>query len=381
GNVGSGTVREMYEWIEYLTFDKKSTLTSLREENGKKDPWKVKYWGIGNENWGCGGNMRVEYYTDLIAQYSTYCKNYGENKLYKIVSGPTGEMELDFITHWYEVLMNRRMKFRLGDALFHAISLHYYTRAGFLGATKFNDKKWFLTMKNALYMDTLITTIDDIMSKSDPNKQIGLVVDEWGTWWAVEPGTNPNFLYQQNTMRDALVASLHLDIFNNHCDRVSMANIAQTINVLQAMVLTQDEKMILTPTYHVFDMYKIHQDATLLPIELKSEPYIGGKRKKEEIPAIHGSASLDQDDKVHISLCNIDPNNNIEVSIEIFGINMNNRKISAQILRGDDMKSHNTFENPNNVVPVEFNSEKFSTKESNIVFEMPSMSIIVIEIN
>jgi alpha-N-arabinofuranosidase len=376
GNVGSGTIQEMAKWVEYITFHGKSTMADLRRKNGREDPWKIKYWAIGNENWGCGGNMTAEYYADLYCRYSTYCRDYSGNKLYKVACGPVGEYPLEWVLDWVDVLMKKTLS-KLGfGSMIHGLALHYYTRAGIgASATKFNENKWLLTMEKALYMEELIIKISEIMEKYDPNKNIDLIIDEWGTWWRVEKGTKPGFLYQQNTMRDALVASLSLDIFNRHCDRVHMANIAQTVNVLQAMVLTKDEEMIFTPTYHVFEMYKVHQEASLLPMNIKSEIY------KHELPSIHASASLDDNGKSHISLCNIDPNNEIGVLIEFSQTDLEHKNCKARILRGDQMNSHNTFESPEIIKPVEFNSANFNVGKNQINFKMPSMAIMVIEID
>ena len=252
GNVGSGTIQEMREWIEYITFDGPSSLAELRKANGREKPWKLPYFGVGNESWGCGGNMRPEYYADLYRRYSTYVRNFSDNRIYKIACGAS-----DFDFRWTEVLMREAGRFMDG------LSLHYYTVPGDWSnkgsATEFDEREWFVTMKKTLVMDDLITRHSSIMDYYDPEKRVGLIVDEWGTWYDVEPGTNPGFLYQQNTLRDALVAGINLNIFNNHCDRVHMANLAQTVNVLQAMILTEGERMVLTPTYHVFYMYKVHQ--------------------------------------------------------------------------------------------------------------------------
>jgi alpha-N-arabinofuranosidase len=376
GNVGSGSIQEMAQWIEYITFKGKSTMAELRKKNGRDIPWKIKYWAIGNENWGCGGNMTAEYYADLYWRYSTYCKDFSGNKLYKVACGPVGEYPLEWVLDWVDVLMKRNLSILVFGSMIHGLALHYYTRAGFgASATKFNENKWVLTMEKALYMEELIIKISEIMDKYDPNKNVDLIIDEWGTWWRVEKGTNPGFLYQQNTMRDALVASLSLDIFNRHCDRVHMANIAQTVNVLQAMILTKGEEMILTPTYHVFEMYKVHQEAILLPMDIKSEIY------KKELPAIHGSASMDDSGKIHISLCNIDPNNEIDVSIELSQTDLEHKNCKAQILRGDQMNAHNTFESPEIIKPVEFSSADFNIGKSQLNFKMPSMAIMVINID
>ena len=254
-NVGSGTVREMSEWIEYVNSDGDSTVVRRRWANGRKDAWAVKYWGIGNESWGCGGNMRPEYYADEFRRYQTYCRQYGDKRPFRIACGPnSGDYE------WTRVLMERAGRFMDG------LSLHYYTVCGDTwqqkgSATRFTAEEFYKTLVKAAHMDELITRHDAIMTHYDPAHRVGLIVDEWGCWYDVEPGTNPGFLYQQNTMRDALVAALTLNIFNRHCDRVVMANLAQTVNVLQSVLLTEGDRMVLTPTYHVFDLYKAHQDA------------------------------------------------------------------------------------------------------------------------
>src|SRR5262249_3960253 len=281
GNVGSGTVQEMQQWIEYITFPGVSPMADWRKKNGHEAPWKLKYFGVGNENWGCGGNMTPEFYADQFKRYATYVRNFGDNRVFKIACGPNGG---DY--KWTEVLMKeagRRM---------NGLALHYYCGTGkkSRSATKFDQDDWFFLLKNALRMEELVTKHSEIMDRYDHDKRIALIVDEWGAWHAVEPGTNPGFLYQQNTLRDALVAGSTLNIFNNHCDRVKMANIAQMINVLQAMILTDKEKMVLTPTYHVFEMYTVHHDAKLLPTELQSADC---QSSTDKIPQVNVSASRD----------------------------------------------------------------------------------------
>lgn len=264
-NVGSGTVQEAAEWVEYVTSSNVSPMTDLRKKNGRDKPWNVKYWGIGNESWGCGGNMTPEYYSDLYKQYSTFA----HGAKYKIASGSS-----DYDTTWTNVLMKNTQRHQ---NLIQGLSLHYYTIAynwrhkG--AATGFDEKEWFLTLSKTLKMDDIVSEHAKVMDKYDPNKKVGLIVDEWGDWFDVEPGTNPGFLYQQNTLRDALVAGINLNIFNNHVDRVKMANIAQAINVLQSVILTKGKEMVLTPTYYVYKMYNVHEDATLIPIDLKCDDY------------------------------------------------------------------------------------------------------------
>ncbi len=368
GNVGSGTVQEMREWIEYMTFDVESPMANLRASNGRKEPWRLKYFGVGNESWGCGGNMRPEYYADVYRRYSTYVRNFGGNKIFKIACGPNTN---DY--NWTEVLMREAGKFMDG------LSLHYYTVPGTWerkgSATNFDEEEWFITMKKALYMDELITKHSTIMDKYDSEKSVALVVDEWGTWYDVEPGTNPGFLYQQNTMRDALVAGIHFNIFNKHCDRVKMANIAQTVNVLQAVILTDGPQMVLTPTYHVFDMYKVHQDAELLDFNIDTPEYMIDA--EESIPQVTATVSTDDSGKIHISLCNLSPKESITVECEFRGANVSN-KVTGTILTADEMNSHNTFDNPNKVVPKEFDEIKIA--ENKIVITMPKMSVIGLEV-
>ncbi|HPX48393.1 MAG TPA: alpha-L-arabinofuranosidase C-terminal domain-containing protein, partial [Treponemataceae bacterium] len=266
GNVGSGTVQEMQEWVEYLTFDGDSPMSRLRAKNGRDKPWKLPYFGVGNENWGCGGNMTAAHYADVYRNFQTYVRSFGSNKIYKIACGAS---VADY--EWTETLMKNAGTFMDG------LSLHHYSlEAGWNDkglATVFDEKGWFNLLKNAWRMEELVANHERIMDVWDPERRIGMIVDEWGSWHQVEPGTNPGFLYQQNTLRDALVAGITLNIFNNHADRVRMANLAQVANVLQSPILTEGDRMVLTPTWHIFDMYKEHQGAALLPVGLATSEY------------------------------------------------------------------------------------------------------------
>jgi len=357
----------MSEWVEYMTFDGESPMSNLRKANGREKPWKLKYFGVGNENWGCGGNMRAEYYADVYRRYQTYVRNYGENRIYRIACGPN---VADY--HWMEVLMREARRFMNG------ISLHYYTVPGEWSkkgsATQFNEQEWFTTLQKALYMETLVKNHIAIMDRYDPAKRIGLIVDEWGTWYDVEPGTNPGFLYQQNSLRDALVAGIHLNIFNQYNDRIHMANIAQTVNVLQSMILTEGEKMIVTPTYHVFDMYKVHHDATRVDLYIQSEDYVMGDQK---LPKLSGSASKDAEGRINITLCNLDHENGADVPIDLRGMG-EAKKVTGTVLTADRMQAHNTFDQPDNVKPVSF--EEFSVNGSVLNVKMPSKSVVLLTI-
>ncbi len=366
GNVGSGTVEEMSKWVEYFNFDGVSPMAEMREENGREDAWNVKYWAVGNENWGCGGNMTAEFYADQYKRYAVFCRNYGDNKLMKVAGGPAGS---DY--HWTEVLMKN-----ISPRDMWGLSLHYYTTTwdGSKGsATEFDEDGYFITLERCMQIPPVIDRHMTIMDKYDPEKKVALVVDEWGTWYEVEPGTNPGFLYQQNTIRDALVAGIHLNEFNNRCDRIKMANIAQTVNVLQAVVLTKDEKMVLTPTYHVFDLYKVHQDATLLPTDLKCEDYVYDDRK---LASLNVSASKDASGKVHITICNLDANKSSKLYCELRG--MKAKKVTGQVLAADAINAHNTFDHPENVKPVNFKDVKLS---GNILkATLPSKSVVLLTV-
>jgi len=369
GNVGSGTPQEMMEWVEYLTSDAVSPMANLRRQNGREQPWRVPYFGLGNEPWGCGGNMRPEYYADEYRKYNTFIKNYDRAKpIYRIAGGAN-----DFNYAWTEVLMER-----VGRRM-NAASLHYYTlptgnwnRKG--SATQFGEDQWFSTLSRTLRMDELITKHAAIMDKTDPEKRIGLAVDEWGTWYDVEPGTEPGFLYQQSTMRDALVAALNFHIFHRHADRVVMSNIAQTINVLQAMILTDKEKMLRTPTYWVFEMFKVHQGGTTLPVELQSPDYVFGS---ERIPAVSASATRSADGKtVHLSLANTTPGRAIPLTVTLAGLAP--AAATGRILTAPAMQAHNTFAAPDAVVPVPFDGLRLAS--GTLSLTLPAKSVVVVEL-
>ncbi len=367
GNVGTGTPQEMQNWIEYLNFNGSSTLADMRKQNGHEKPYKVSFWGVGNESWGCGGDMTPDFYSDEYKKYAAFCKNYPGSPLKKIASGANAD---DY--NWTEICMK---KIPLWDMW--GISLHYYTVAGNWqhkgSATQFGEDEYFAALKKCLYMDELVAKNSAIMDKYDPEKKVALAVDEWGIWTDAEPNTNPAFLYQQNSMRDALIAATTLNIFNNHADRVRLASLAQTVNVLQSLILTNKEKMVLTPTYHVFDMYKVHQDATLLPVQFFSPDYTFGKDK---IAAINCSASKDKDGVVHISVVNIDAHNTINIGIVLPELNFNN--VTGQILTSASYTDVNTFDLPGKVKPADFHD--FKTTGSNLSVNLPPACVVVLEI-
>lgn len=366
GNVGSGTVEEMSKWVEYLNFDGLSPMTEIRKQNGRDKPWGVKFWGVGNESWGCGGNMTPERYADEYKRYATFVKNYPNARMNKIAAGPN---VADY--NWTETMMKN-----VNAGQMWGLALHHYTLpTGNWGnkgsATAFDENEYFNTMKNCLYMEELVTKHSTIMDKYDAAKRVALVVDEWGIWTNVEPGTNPGFLYQQNSLRDAMVAATTLNIFNNHADRIRMANLAQTINVLQALILTEGDKMLLTPTYHVFDLFKVHQDAKLLPVKFSSPELVNGKNK---IPALNVSASKDSNQVVHMTLVNLDPKNVMHINTALNEVDWT--KVEGMVLTSAKLTDVNTFNQPNSVKPAVFNGAKKVGNE--LVVDLPAQSIVLL---
>jgi alpha-N-arabinofuranosidase len=362
GNLGSGTVRELSQWVEYVNSDNVSPMTELRKKNGREKPWSVKYWGIGNESWGCGGDMEPDYYSDLAKRYGRFMKDFGDARLNKIAVGPNGN---DY--NWTEVVMKE-----LGNSVW-GLSLHYYTWNTGEHATDVTEKSWYNSLHNTLMMNELIEKHSKIMDKYDPGKSVALVVDEWGMWHAVEPGTNPGFLYQQNTLRDALVAGINLNIFNNHCDRVKMAAIAQAVNVLQAIILTENEKMTLTPTYHVFDMYKVHQDAIMIPSVLETDSI---STDRGNIPNLSVSSSLDKNGRIHITVCNLSATDDESLICNLYAFSV--KSCEGQILTADKLNAHNTFDDPDKVVVNSFND--FKIGKDKIEINVPKHSVIALEL-
>ncbi len=361
GNVGSGTVQELADWVQYTNFSGKSPMSDLRKKNGREKPWHVKYWGIGNEAWGCGGNMTADYYADVYRKYTTFLSG----DIERIASGASSD---DY--NWTETLMKNIPNRMLGGLALHHYSVIDWNNKG--DAVDFSEDQYFKTMTEALKMEELVTKHAAIMDKYDPDKKIALVVDEWGGWYDVQKDTNPGFLYQQNTMRDAVLAGATLNIFNNHADRVRMANLAQCVNVLQAVILTDKAKMILTPTYYVMQMYSVHQDAKLLPVKFDSPLYeLNGKT----LPAISVSASKDANGLTHISLVNIDANkeNKVEIDLNELGI----KNATGTILTSKKLQDYNSFDNPTKIHPIDYKG--FRIKKGKLIITVPPFSVVMIE--
>ena len=374
GNVGSGSVREMRDWIEYLTSDdREGQLANERRKNGREKAWPVRFWGIGNENWGCGGNMTPEYYADLYCQYQNFMRTYSDTPMMKIASGYGGsDTDAEGLAVFMDRITNRRHPVKTDG-----ISIHYYV---YLrndlkhSATQFGDAEWFEVLKHANYIDHVIEENSKVLDQFDPEKRMWLIIDEWGTWYPHEPGTNPEFLYQQNSMRDAVVAALTLHIFQMHSDRVQMANIAQTVNVLQAMMLTDGEKMILTPTYHVFEMFKGHQDATLLPLEIECGQYTSGD---DSLPVISASASQAESGEILLTLCNLHPRDAQTVRCSL--PEKRTSEIDGVILAADEITAHNTFDRPDHVKPAAFSGASI-TDDGSLEIILPAASVVALHL-
>ncbi len=361
GNVGSGTVQEMSEWIEYMTFDGVSPMAELRKQNGREKPWKLKYFGVGNENWGCGGHMLPEFYADQYRRYETYVRDYcGNEHIYRVACGPNA---FDF--NWTEVLMKK------AASRLNGLSLHYYTLPtgdwGHKGAAlTYTDDEYYATISGAYRMEELVRRHIEVMNSHDPEKRVDLIVDEWGTWYDVEEGTNPGFLYQQSTMRDALVAGLTLNIFNKHCDRVRMANIAQTVNVLQSVILTDGEKMLLTPTYHIFKLFKAHSENTLLGSFLTTD-YLEDKKT----PVLTESASVKEDGTIISTISNVSLTDVEEIKCQIADSAVSS--IEAEIVTGN-ARDYNSFEKSDVVATQKFTD--FTVTADGFIAKIPPCSVV-----
>ncbi len=364
-NVGTGTVQEAVEWVEYVTSDNKSPMTDLRKKNGREAPWDVKFWGIGNENWGCGGDMAPDYYANIFRNYSSYIRG---GDFQKIICGPSEDD-----TAWTETILSG---LEGKQHLAQGVSMHYYTLptadwSNKGSSTDFGEDMWFATLRNTMYVEDYIKQHLAIMDKYDPEGKIKLIVDEWGTWYDKLPGTKDGFLQQQNTVRDALVAGINLNIFNSHADRISMANIAQIVNVLQAVILTRGPEMVKTPTYYVFSMYNVHQDATLVPIELISERY---EYQGEQIPAVTASAS-EKDGTVSITITNANPSKPITIKCQL---GTEYKLVNSEIVTGREITDYNDFGKEEKVTISDFDPGRIKKQELQI--EVPAHSVILIQL-
>lgn len=364
GNLGSGTVYEMQNWVDYITCEKGTSMSTLRKVNGKKQPWKLPFFGIGNESWSCGGNMTPEHYSNLYKQYQTFVKNYPGNSVKKIACGPNSN---DY--NWTEVLMKNVSNLMWG------LSLHYYTTTyntfSKMGeANDFPQEEFDSIIKNSYLMDEYIENHSKIMDKYDKEKKVALIIDEWGTWYKSKQGTNKRFLYQQNTIRDAISASIHFNIFHKHCERVKMANLAQTINVLQAVILTDGDTMIKTPTYHVFDLYKSHQENISLSVEEKVEQH-------KDYPYLSSTASYNKEDNtIYFSISNAHKTLPQTCQLIIKDI-VYIKNITGRILLGDAINAYNDSEQLKRVSITNFTD---FTIQKEVTLTLPPLSIVTLDI-
>jgi alpha-N-arabinofuranosidase len=367
GNVGSGSPQEMADWMEYMTSNTVSTLANLRRKNGREQPWDVHYFGIGNETWGCGGNMRPEYYADLFRQYATYIKAPRGKRPVIVASGGHSES-----TKWAEVLTT------MVEQDLDAISHHYYTlptsdwekKGASLG---FTEAEWIATLQRTLRIDGFITDNVKVLDKNDPKGKVAFYVDEWGTWYDPEPGREPGFLYQQNSLRDAVVAALNFHVFHAHAKRVQMANIAQMVNVLQAMILTEGPKMVLTPTYHAFQMYIPFQGATVLPATVQAPDYSLGDVR---VPSVSVTAARDTAGKLQLGLVNLDAKREATITVDVQGLQP--KGAAGRVLTAKAMDAHNTFASPTAIAPVPIKARRSGSK---LVLTLPAKSVSVVAVD
>lgn len=369
GNVGSGTVQEMRDWVEYCNFPGDSEWARRREANGSPEPFGVRYWGVGNENWGCGGNFTPEDYGSEYRRFATYLRNWGSDPLFLIACGPNGN-DLDWTRRFFEKLK----KDYWGGPPIQGFSAHYYCGAAGT-ATEYTEAQWYELLWKSLEMEPLVVQQRALLDAFDPERKIGLIVDEWGTWHPATGGCNPAFLWQQNTVRDALVAALTLDIFNRHADKVVMSNIAQTINVLQALLLTDGDKMIKTPTYWIYDLYKTHQGGTSVRV-LGTASEIdcranGGPRK---LPAVSGSASI-AGKKLTLTLVNTSATEPAEVKARFHGGPVSGiAQVSALAYPDGDIRAHNTHDAPDVVTLSDLPHVTFSGTETVLTLRPASVT-------
>ena len=365
GNVGSLTPYDMAQWVEYMTSSENASLANERRKNGRDKPWNLKYFGIGNETWGCGGNMSGDYSASVNARYSTFVTAPASMGMIKVASGGSYNRNEGDFESFTEAMMK-------GGGRMQALSAHYYAMPALHAkkkpATAFSEDEWAEELSYALEMEPYITRTAAVMDKYDPEKKVPIYMDEWGSWYLQEPGSHPGFLYQQNSLRDAEVAALTLNIFHRHTDRVKMANIAQMINVLQAMILTDKEKMLLTPTYHVFDMYQPFMEATPFKATVSTAHYTSGKYK---LPLIDVSAARGKDGKIYLAIVNTDPHKSVDVKTNLNGVGR------GRIITADKMDAHNTFAAPDTIQPVVFSG---TSEGGKAVFRMPAMSVAVVAV-
>ena len=377
-NVGSGTPREASEWLEYMTTAQQTTLQKERAANGHPAPYKVPYLGIGNESWDCGGNMSPDYYLSQLKIYSHFVRNYNpaqqsKDQMLKIAVGPGGD-EPRYV-EWTDTIMKAWQHHQWSWDM-NGLSMHSYTVGSFPPVYKsvgFGEADYSKILQLTLQMDGLIGKYSAIMDKYDPDKKITLVVDEWGAWYAPMPGSNPGFLVQQNSIRDAVLASLNLNIFARHAERVRMANIAQMINVLQAMIMTDKERMVLTPTYHVFKMYVPFQDATSVPVAFDAGTYKNGDIT---LPRVDAIAAKDTKGKLWLAITNLDPNQPVEIDASVSGINA--KSASGETLTAPQVDSVNTFDAPNTVAPKAISAKAEGGK---LVLTLPPKSVTVVSVD
>jgi alpha-N-arabinofuranosidase len=345
-NVGSGTVEEASGWVEYCNASQPTALVNLRKANGHPEPYAVKFWGIGNENWGCGGSMRPEYYADLYRRFATYVRKAAEEGAKLIACGSHPELQ-----DWDE----RFLKAMKGACpLVDSLALHAYFGQG-MNDVDFSDDDYYRLIGSIKVLKRkLAQTTELAQAYSTYEHRIDVVMDEWGTWY--KQATVEGGLYQQNTMRDALFAAASFHCFHEYGERLWMTNMAQTVNVLQALILTKGPEMILTPTYHIYEMFRQHRDGDLVVCKVRNSPTLSSP-DAEDRDAISASTTLSADGKaLFLSILNLDLAQTYTIDVNV--TNAAEWKVQqVRRLATGDIRSHNTFEDPDKVRPEEVRLE------------------------
>jgi len=373
-NVGSGTVAEAADWFEYMTSEKPTTLAKQRAANGHPAPYKIKVLGLGNENWGCGGAMSADHYVEEMKRFAHYTRNYnpaqqnGPDAMKRVAVGwDSGNSD-------YTEAVMKAWKEKVWSWDIDGISLHGYTipnsweKKG--PSVGFGESEYAKGIRGTLKMKEWVARQTAVMDKYDPGKKVGLYVDEWGLWADPNPGSNPGFLQQQNTVRDAVIAALNLDIFMRNADRVRGANIAQMVNVLQAMILTDGPRMLLTPTYHVYRMYVPFQGATLVPVTFDAGTYAFGDIRLPQVDAV---AARDTSGRLWLAMVNVDPNRPARLAID----GANAKSAVGEVLTGPAVDAHNSFDRPTQVAPRPFTGR---SSDGRLQFDLPAKSVAVVQL-
>ena len=354
GNVGSSTPHELRDWIEYCNYPSGSTLSDERAANGSAEPFRVRYWGVGNESWGCGGNMRPEEYARLYRDFAVYCRNFGGTDLFLVASGPSGND-----SHWSRGLMDG-----LGWDRPQGVSMHYYS-GGADRSTTFTADHMNEQFISYLKVEEAIVQQRAVLDSYQKGKEIGLILDEWGVWDDIPEEDERRYgkLWQQSTMRSAIAAGLGLNIFNRQADKLHMCNIAQMVNVLQSLLLTdgpEGEHCVRTTTYHAFSLFKPHRTKTAVRVE-----------SGDSSPSGLSVSASKSDKELVVTLVN--PRHDVDLQVECTLKGVNPNPGTAQILHDAEWNACNTFDHPDRIAPKPLT---LRVDGSQVHLDLPRLSLV-----